>query len=93
MPICKNIKRGLALGAVIFLASCGTTPEPFDFQANEIAIKPGRGVFTGEEGSWTIYRLEMPEDPQAPPAEATGDRAATEATDTSELKDQESACE
>ena len=41
------------------IGACGTSPEPFEYKSDTEA-KPGRGVFTGEEGAWTIYRKEMP---------------------------------
>ena len=68
MPIVKRIVKGWVLGAILCLAACATSPEPFEYKdTNE--VKPGRGVFTGEDGRWTIYRQPMPEETQAPPAE------------------------
>ena len=68
MPIVKRIVRGLVLGAVMCLAACAASPEPFEYKdTNE--VKPGRGVFTGEDGTWTIYRQPMPEETQAAPTE------------------------
>jgi len=50
------LRRIVVLGvlAVWLLAGCATPPEPFEYQqSNE--LKPGPGIFTGEEGVYTIY--------------------------------------
>ncbi len=59
------------------LSGCATNPEPFEYKSDNEA-KPGRGVFTGEDGAWTIYRQSMPSEPQtedagSPPAEKAAD--------------------
>ena len=71
MSMAKRSVQGWVLAAVICLAACGTTPEPFEYQ-NTNDVKPGRGVFTGEDGVWTIYRRPMPPDPQTTPSEEEG---------------------
>lgn len=43
-------------GVVIWLllSACATPPEPYEYKpSNE--LKPGPGIFTGEEGVLTIY--------------------------------------
>jgi hypothetical protein len=52
----NTLKRLMLLGWVGFwlLAGCATSPEPFDYQQNN-EMKPGPGIFTGEEGVYTIY--------------------------------------
>ena len=52
----KTLRRFVVLSvlALWFLAGCATPPEPFEYQqSNE--LKPGPGIFTGEEGVYTIY--------------------------------------
>lgn len=58
----------VVLMAALSFMACGTSPEPFEYESDTEA-KPGRGVFTGEEGAWTIYRKEMPPEEAAQPAE------------------------
>ena len=53
------------------LLACATSKEPFEYQSDNRA-KQGRGVFTGEDGAWTIYRRPMPPNPQETPAEDKG---------------------
>ena len=51
-----TLQRLIMLGvvAVWLMAGCATPPEPFEYQqSNE--LKPGPGIFTGEEGVYTIY--------------------------------------
>ncbi|MDJ0809377.1 MAG: hypothetical protein QNJ48_04970 [Desulfobacterales bacterium] len=60
------------LAVALVLGACAHS-EPFEYESyNE--VKPGRGVFTGEKGTWTIFRQEMPAEPQTASAEAPGDR-------------------
>lgn len=65
----KSIRRLSWVGilvAVLGLAACATSTEPFEYESyNE--VKPGPGVFTGEKGTWTIYRQEVPAEPEATP--------------------------
>ena len=68
----------LSVLAAWLLAGCATPPEPFEYQqSNE--LKPGPGIFTGEEGVYTIYG------PPPQPAEdnpgAYGDKGALEDPD------------
>jgi hypothetical protein len=53
----NRLKRSIVLAGVVLgllFAGCATPPEPFDYQkSNE--LKPGPGIFTGDEGSYTIY--------------------------------------
>lgn len=59
----KKLGRLLVLGVVgmwLLLAACATSPEPFEYkQSND--LKPGPGIFTGEEGVYTIYSRPKPE--------------------------------
>ena len=71
----RTLLRGLVLGAAIGLASCATAPEPFEYHP-DTEVKPGRGVFTGEEGTWTIYRVEEPAEAESAPAEGKTDGSA-----------------
>jgi hypothetical protein len=67
MPKKYNIMLTGVLGALLVLGACAHT-EPFEYESyNE--VKPGSGVFTGEKGTWTIYRQPMPSEPQAASAE------------------------
>jgi hypothetical protein len=94
MPNRLTKAKAWVLGAVVCLAfaSCGTTPEPFDHQTNEISGKQGPGVFTGEDGVWTIWGRETPPETQTPSEEEkTEEPAEKEAKGTSQPKDQESA--
>ncbi len=77
--------RRMMLAAVLTvglsLSGCATSSEPFEYQSDNRA-KPGRGVFTGEDGAWTIYRKPMPAEPQAEPEEEAGDKSGAEAKDS-----------
>ena len=66
----KRMKQWV-LGVVLCLCACATSPEPFEYQ-NTNERKPGRGVFTGEDGTWTIYRQPMPAETEKAPAEDDG---------------------
>jgi hypothetical protein len=57
------------LVVAIWLTSCGTPPETFEYQSDN-ETKPGRGVFTGDDGVWTIYRKEGPPEETAEAAES-----------------------
>jgi hypothetical protein len=58
----------VVLSVALSLAACATNKEPFEYQSDNEA-RQGRGVFTGEDGAWTIYRRPMPPESQAAPAE------------------------
>jgi len=66
----NTLKRLVVLvGAVLALlvAGCATPQAPFDYQkSNE--LKPGRGIFTGQEGVYTIYGP-----PPKPAGESSGE--------------------
>jgi len=48
---CLGVLAGLVLW---LLVGCATPRQPYDYQqSNE--LKPGPGIFTGEEGVYTIY--------------------------------------
>ena len=44
--------------AILFLmaCACATPPEPFEYKT-ERELKPGPGLFSGEEGAFVIYRV------------------------------------
>ena len=68
----ETLRRIVVLGvlAAWLLAGCATPPEPFEYQqSNE--LKPGPGIFTGEEGVYTIYG--PPPEPAAEDAGASGE--------------------
>ena len=61
------------LAAFLVLAACASSPEPFDYQQNN-ELKPGPGIFTGEEGVYTIYG--PPPKPAKEAPAASGEEAA-----------------
>ena len=71
------------LAAALTAGACGTSPEPFEYKSDKKA-KPGRGVFTGEDGAWTIYRKEMPPQEAAQPAENAESEKGTVASSDKE---------
>lgn len=71
----------MVLMVALSLTACATTKEPFEYQSDNEA-KQGRGVFTGEQGTWTIFRQEKPAEPQAvPPEEVSQAESETEAVE------------
>lgn len=56
------------LAAALVLGACAHT-EPFAYESDN-EVKPGRGVFTGEDGAWTIYRQGVPPKEAAESAES-----------------------
>jgi len=53
----KTMKRCIVMGglaALLLLTACASSPEPFEYQQNN-ELKPGPGLITGEEGTFTIY--------------------------------------
>lgn len=50
-------KRWAAWGVVgigLVLGACATSPEPFDYRPAD-EIKPGPGLFSGDDGVFTLY--------------------------------------
>jgi hypothetical protein len=79
MPKKYNIMLTGVLGALLVLGACAHS-EPFAYESyNE--VKPGPGVFTGEKGTWTIYRQEMPAASRTAPAEDNRDQTGNEASE------------
>lgn len=77
----QKLKRSLILGGVgmwLLLAACATPPEPFEYkQSND--LKPGPGLFTGEEGTFTIYGRPKPaEEAAVDPEEAISEDPAVQ---------------
>jgi hypothetical protein len=67
----NTLKRLIVLVAVVLgllVAGCATPPEPFEYQS-ENELKPGPGIFTGEEGAYTIYGPPPVKEKQPAPAE------------------------
>jgi hypothetical protein len=64
---------GVVLG--LLFTGCATPPEPFDYQQNN-ELKPGPGIFTGEEGVYTIYG--RPPKPAREAAEASEEEGPAE---------------
>ena len=78
----RRMMLGVVLTAALTFVACAANKEPFEYQSDNDA-KQGRGVFTGEDGVWTIYRKPMPAEPPAEPEEEAGDKSGTEAKDSS----------
>ena len=60
-------KLRLWISAVMLLTvlcGCAVSPEPYEYQADN-ELKPGPGLFSGEDGVFTIYRKPAP--PEAGP--------------------------
>jgi len=50
----KMVRNGIIPFLLIFtLASCGTSREPYVYEPSH-ELKPGRGLFSGEDGVFTI---------------------------------------
>ncbi len=52
----------LALFALVFSACAPSSYKPCEYQSDR-ELKPGPGLFTGEKGTWTIYRKTADEEP------------------------------
>lgn len=61
--------------ALMLFACAGSTPEPAEKPAsyNRRELPPSQGLFTGPDGSWTLYRNDGE---RAAPAPATAPEAA-----------------
>jgi len=46
----------LMLCIVIGIAACAASPEPYEYRP-ENELKPGPGLFSGENGEFTIFRV------------------------------------
>ena len=77
----NTLKYLIVLGGVglWLLGGCATPPEPFHYQPDN-ELKPGPGLFTGEDGVYTIYGPPIVS-PKAVPAPREDDRTE-ESTDT-----------
>lgn len=63
----NNLARYAACGIVglcLFLGSCATPPEPFTYTPDN-ELKPGPGLFSGEDGVFTIYGTSPAKAPDA----------------------------
>ena len=81
----KMVRNGIILFFLIFfLASCGTSPEPYVYEPSH-ELKPGRGLFSGEDGVFTILRV----DAKAEESENGKAKDATESGDKKGADEQE----
>ena len=53
---CARLCPVLATVAAIGLSACGEPLHPSKWQTSPDEIPEGEGLFTGEDGAWTIYR-------------------------------------
>ena len=53
---------GWVVVLMLLFCACATPPEPYEYVPDN-EIKPGPGLFTGEEGSLTIYPKALPLEP------------------------------
>ena len=60
--MCKIITKLVLLTAVpaLILTACTTPPRPFTYESDR-DLKPGPGLFSGEDGVFKIPRPENPE--------------------------------
>ena len=58
MHILKSAMLFFAVGAALVLGGCATQPEPFAYTPDN-ELKKGPGLFSGEDGVFTIYRQPM----------------------------------
>jgi hypothetical protein len=77
MHILKSMMLTAAIVAAIALGGCTTHPEPFDYEPDN-ELKKGPGLFSGEDGAFTIYRKPM-ESEASDPTQSGKDRATGEA--------------
>jgi len=55
MSIRSNIMRSLWVAlSVALIVGCATAPEPFEYEPDN-ELKPGPGLFSGEDGAFTVY--------------------------------------
>ena len=48
------------------LGACATAPEPWEYE-DQREVKSGPGLFSGEDGVFTIYRKPLPEPTESEP--------------------------
>ncbi len=46
----------LAACMILGMTACALSPEPYDYQPDN-ELKPGPGLFSGEDGEFTILRI------------------------------------
>jgi hypothetical protein len=59
----KVTLMGWMVAIMLLVCACASTMEPFEYVPDN-EIKPGSGLFTGEEGTLTIYRKAMSVEPE-----------------------------
>jgi hypothetical protein len=75
MPILKKLSKiGMSLCLLfVLLHGCSTAPEPYIYEpSNE--LKPGRGLFSGEDGVFTIVSVEAGADDEETEKPADSDK-------------------
>jgi hypothetical protein len=50
----KQLSVWIILGLCLVLGACATPPEPYEYRSSN-DIKPGPGLFSGEDGRFTLY--------------------------------------
>ena len=55
----------LTLVGVVGISGCSTPPKPFEYESNR-EIKPGPGLFSGDDGYFTIYQQRPPSEDKSP---------------------------
>ena len=46
----------LMLCVILGLTACASSPEPYEYEPDN-ELKPGSGLFSGEKGEFTIFRI------------------------------------
>jgi hypothetical protein len=58
----KKLRKGLIVLAAVLLVGlngCSTSPKPFEYETHR-ELKPGPGLFSGEDGYFKIYQQQHP---------------------------------
>ena len=63
----KKLWKGLSVLLAIWMVGlngCSTSPKPFEYESDR-ELKPGPGLFSGEDGYFTIYQQSPPSEDKA----------------------------